>query len=145
MSFWEKMNTPIGEQLAARQAAGEGNVVTGYVLGHAAKSQGVGGLWIDGDTLHFEGQSQPVIGVTATVDAEGAVDRRTTVTRLAVGAVAGGLAGVVAGGFLKKKNDNRSLFITVDGADFQWSVSVPPKDTKAAHKLVAQINTLARN
>lgn len=75
-------------------------------------------------------------GVQASVESVGELQRRVTVTRMA-------LTGPFAFA-LKKKRDERDLFLTIEGPDFQWVIEVDPKKGADARQFAAKINTAAR-
>lgn len=91
---------------------------------------------LDRTTIHYNREHQPVAGVTATVETVGALNTRITATRLlATGPLA--LA-------LRKKKDDRELFLTIDGPAFQWVISVDPKKQREAREFAAKVNTAGR-
>lgn len=98
--------------------------------------RGCAGVYLDGREIVWGAERRPVTGVTATVDTAGNINRRVTATRLvAVGVFA--LA-------LKKKQDDREVFLLIDGPDFQWVVDVDPKKAAEARKFAARVNTAGR-
>lgn len=86
--------------------------------------------------IEYGREKQPIAGVTATVESVGDLQSRITGTRLL-------MTGPFALAFRKKK-DNRELFLTIDGPDFQWLVDVDPKKQKDAREFAAKVNTAAR-
>lgn len=102
---------------------------------------------VDGVLTHFEGfrkTTKPVTGVTATVDVSGAVNRRITATRAGAGFVLAGPIGALVGAAARKKQDDREMFLLVEGPDFAWVEPVAAKHHAAARQFAAQINTAAR-
>lgn len=78
----------------------------------------------------------PIEGAHATVETSGQLEKRVTATRL-----------IMTGPFalaLRKKKDNRELFLTVEGPTFAFVVEVDPKKQAEARKFAAKINTAAR-
>ncbi len=95
-----------------------------------------GGVKIkDGMVIHRQGRG-PVAGARATVDTAGDIDRRITASRLL-------LTGPFAFG-LRKKKDNRELYLTVEGEGFAFVEEVDPKKGKQARAFAARLNTLAQ-
>ena len=70
-------------------------------------------------------EAHPVAGVRAWVETAGQLDRRLSLTRTGVGAVALGPLGAVLGAIAKKRVDDRQLFLVVEGPGFAWSIDVP--------------------
>jgi hypothetical protein len=93
------------------------------------------GLKIDGDTIRYKGEGGPIAGAKAAVESAGDINRRVSMTRLA-------LAGPFALA-MKKKKDNRELFLTVDGVGFGFVVPVDPKKQLEARQIAARINAMA--
>ncbi len=89
----------------------------------------------NGQVKHKQG-SGPVAGAVARVESVGQIDRRITVTRMA-------LTGPFAFA-LRKKKDKRELFLTVEGDGYSIMVDVGPKDQAAARKFAAELNSMAR-
>lgn len=87
--------------------------------------------------------------VQATVDTAGnlVTDRRSTLTRMAVGGLAGGPVGFLAGGMLKKKKtqDTRELYLMVEGEAFATVVECKPEAAARVRQLAASINNAARS
>lgn len=81
------------------------------------------------------GEGGPVAGARATVETSGQLEKRVTATRLI-------LTGPLAFG-LRKKNDSRKLFLTVEGEGFAFVVEVDPKRERQAREFAAKINTAA--
>jgi hypothetical protein len=74
-------------------------------------------------------------GARATIETSGEIEKRITATRLAT-------TGVFALA-LRKKKDNRQLFLTVEGDGFAFVVDVDPKQEKPAREFAAKINAAA--
>lgn len=94
------------------------------------------GLLLDthADTVATRGQAAGrFTGSRATVQTEGELTRRFTVTRL----VALGFVGLGA----QKKVDNRELYITIEGYGFQLVVKVAPTFGALARQFAAAYNT----
>lgn len=86
------------------------------------------------------GEMHPLAGVVASVENVGGVSARTTLTR----------AATVGGGW-QKENDDRQMFLSVEGPEFSWLVDISPKSDllrsqliTAARQFVAQTNLTAR-
>lgn len=92
------------------------------------------GITLTGTLISYQGDTRPVAGVSATVEQTGEVSARSTATRTLLLKQKG----------WQKKMDNRELWITVDGPDFQWAVNVPVRASGTARRFVAAINTTAR-
>jgi hypothetical protein len=93
------------------------------------------GVNLNGTTLTFKRETYDVTGAHADVESAGQLNRRMTVSRL-----------LLTGPFalaLKKKKDDRELFLTVTGREFQFVVPVDPKRQLAARNFAAAINTAA--
>jgi hypothetical protein len=71
-------------------------------------------------------ESQPIAGVTATMEQIGGVSARTTLTR----------AATVGDGW-QKEVDTRQTFLIVDGPEFQWSLPIPTPPAMAAQQFTA--------
>ncbi|HXR74014.1 SHOCT domain-containing protein [Actinocrinis sp.] len=94
------------------------------------------GLLLDtlADTIRTAGQSGGrFTGSLASVETEGQLTSRITVTRLAT-------LGVFALG-ARKKVDNRELYITVEGDGFQLVAKLPPTSGALARQFAAAYNT----
>lgn len=75
-------------------------------------------------------------GLSASVDTAGAIDKRVTVTRLA-------LTGPFAFA-LRKKKDERELFLYIDAPTGQYVEPCNPKEQAKVRAFAAQITTAAR-
>lgn len=86
--------------------------------------------------------------VRATVDTAGnlAIDRRSTLTRMAAGGLVAGRVGLLGGGMLGKKkiHDTRELYLMVEGEEFATVVDCKPDDAARVRQLAASINNAAR-
>lgn len=82
------------------------------------------------------GEGGSLAGSRATVETSGEIESRFTVTRLA-------MFGPFALG-MKKKRDKRQLFLTVEGEDFAFMVSIDPKKEAEARQFAARLNTRAK-
>lgn len=80
------------------------------------------------------GEEYPIAGVQASVDQEGGLSGRATLTRTAVPGAHG----------WQKKVDTRETWLVVDGPDFQWSVQVPQPNAGQARGFAAAITTAGR-
>jgi hypothetical protein len=89
----------------------------------------------------------PLDGVEATVDTAGALTerKRTTFTRLAVGAAAFGAVGaILALGFPKRtKVDGRELYLLVEAGAASCVVQVDPDDGARVRAFATQVNVAA--
>jgi hypothetical protein len=88
----------------------------------------------DGQIIHGR-DKHPLAGAHATVDTAGAIDKRVTATRLI-------LTGPLAFG-LRKKKDNRELFLLVEGDGFGFVVEVDAKKQKDAREFAVKLNAAA--
>ncbi|MBX0299368.1 hypothetical protein K2F54_05180 [Cryobacterium sp. 1639] len=112
--------------------------------------------WVDRQPVVFEGvtmkagilsykrERQPVTGVQVTVETAGELQRRSTLTRTAAGAIVFGPAGAVVGALFRKQVDRRELYLLVDGDLFAWAVNINPSKGAAARAFAAKVNTAAR-
>lgn len=94
-----------------------------------------GGIVVAGDEVKQGLKRGPLAGATARLETSGDIEQRFTATRLAV-------MGPFALAF-KKKNDKRTLYLTVEGDGFGYLVEVKPKKEKAARAFVAKFNGAA--
>ena len=76
-------------------------------------------------------------GVSAVVDVSGNINRRITLTRLVGGGIVGGLV-------FKKRQDDREMYLLIDGPDFQWVEPVDPSVVESARRHAAEITTAGR-
>lgn len=105
---------------------------------HRARGERVFGELVLADTwISYRGQTQPLTNVTATVESVGQLQRRITATRLAT-------IGVFALA-MQKKQDDRELYMTIVGPQFEWLIEYAPDSGAGARKIAAIINTAARN
>jgi hypothetical protein len=94
------------------------------------------GVQINGDgTITNRGQTVPMAGANARVESAGQIQSRITATRLVT-------TGVFAFAF-KKKNDDRELYLTIEGPGFGWVVSVSPNVGMQARQFAATLNAMA--
>ncbi len=89
----------------------------------------------------------PLDGAQATVDRAGALTerKRTTFTRLAVGAATFGAVGaIVALGFPKRKQvDNRELYLLIEAGAASCVLQIDPNDGARVRAFATQINAAA--
>ena len=90
----------------------------------------------DARTVKLGSQGGTVTGATATVETAGEISRRVTMTRLAA-------TGIFALA-LKKKKDDRELYLLVDCPQFSFVAQCDPKDGLAARRFAASINSVSR-
>ncbi|MCE4026216.1 SHOCT domain-containing protein [Microbacterium sp. Au-Mic1] len=102
------------------------------------------GLSFSEDSATYQGVTQPIAGATAVVDSAGALSRRPTLTRVAVGTVLAGAVGAIGGALLQKKEDGREVFILIDGTQAAWAVPVKPDELGDATRFTALFNTAAK-
>ncbi|MBB1514995.1 hypothetical protein H5398_03245 [Tessaracoccus sp. MC1679] len=85
--------------------------------------------------------------VDSTGDVTGFLASRSTVTRMATGAVLFGGAGAIAGGVAKKQSiktlDTRELFVMVVGDGWAEVVKVPAQQGESARQFAASVNSAA--
>lgn len=86
--------------------------------------------------------------IHAVVDTAGgiAVKSRTTVTRVAAGAVLFGPVGALVGAVAKKNKviDTRQLYLLVEGDEFACALTLNPDQASEAHNFVAELLQTAR-
>lgn len=121
----------------------------------APKLASVGALnHVTGADVTVKGSTHPLTpAVTAHLDEKGDLTAyatsRSTLTRMAGGALIAGPAGLVVGGFAKKSRhhqvDNRELYLMVVGPDWSEVARISPKQGEAARRLMLAINTAAAN
>jgi hypothetical protein len=102
------------------------------------------GLMFDDETVTYQGVTQSIAGSTAVVDTAGELDRRPTLSRVAVGGVLFGALGAVGGGLVQKKVDGRQVFVLIDGPLAAWAVPAKPDQYGDATRFVALFNTAAK-
>jgi hypothetical protein len=99
--------------------------------------QSFGGVKIDAEgALTYKGVKQSGEGAQAHVETAGQISERISATRM-----------LLTGPFafaLKKKKDDRELYLTIEGSVATWVVSVNPKEGAKAREFAAKINTLGR-
>lgn len=94
-------------------------------------------LDLDLGTIGYQSDlHRDVRGATAQVETAGDIDRRVTATRLM-------LTGPLAFG-LRKKKDQRELWLTIEGGDFAWAVPVKPKKSADARRFAALIHSASK-
>ncbi|GEL19345.1 hypothetical protein [Pseudonocardia asaccharolytica] len=130
---WDRQLETIKQNVDQAKASARAEADAGFA---ERAGYGCAGVVLDGDEVVWNGERRPVAGVSAVVDTAGNINRRVTATRLvAVGVFA--LA-------LKKKQDDREVFLLVDGPEFQWVVDVPPAKLAAARSFAARLTTAGR-
>jgi hypothetical protein len=102
------------------------------------------GLTFDADNVTYRGVTQPIAGASAVVDTAGALDRRPTLSRVAVGGILFGALGAVGGGLLQKKVDTRQVFVLIDGPQAAWAVPAKADQFGDATQFAALFNTAAK-
>lgn len=95
-------------------------------------------------TIHYRGEVRPLPGTAATVQTAGQLRERTTATRVAAGAILAGPLGAVLGGLFRKKIDDRTLFLTIEGDGYAWVVEVDIKEERQARQFAAALNVAGR-
>lgn len=83
--------------------------------------------------------------VRASVEAGGSIDRRTSATRVAAGAVLTGGVGAIVGAIAKKKVDKRELYLVIEADEWAELVELKPKHGAQAREFAQKINLAARN
>ena len=100
----------------------------------AARGESFEGVTLKHGRIEYQGQGGPVAGATARVESAADVRRRVTATRvLAVGVFA-----------LAAKKQTGHVFLTVEGAGFEFVVEVPVKKEAEARAFAARINSAAK-
>lgn len=87
--------------------------------------------------VSYQGEDHPLTGVTAVVENAGELQRRITATRLL-------MTGPLALAW-RKKQDDRELYLQVEGPDFSIVATVRPTMGAQARRFAARINTAAKN
>lgn len=87
-------------------------------------------------TVELAGQGGSLVGATAAVETAGAIQQRITATRLV-------LTGVFALAW-KKKQDDRELYLLVDGTDFSMIAQVDPIKSAQARRFAAGMNSIGK-
>lgn len=95
-------------------------------------------------TVTFQGVEQSVTGCHAVVDSVGAIRDRATLTRVVGGAVVAGPLGAVIGGLLRKRVDERQVFLLISGPRLDWVVPVKTWQVGEAQRFAAVLNTAAK-
>jgi hypothetical protein len=90
------------------------------------------GVTMRGSQIKYKREAVPIEGARASVDTSGAIDKRVTATRLL-------LTGPFAFG-LRKKKDDRALFLLIEGGGSAFVVDVDPKKEKKAREFAAKVN-----
>lgn len=88
----------------------------------------------DGRLIAKDGTGGPIVGMMATVDTAGALERRITATRILT-------TGVFALAWRKKK-DSRELYLLIEGKGWAVAEQVNPKKGAEARKFAAALTTL---
>lgn len=119
------------------------------------KLASVGGVnHVTGSKVTINWSAHPLTpAVTAHLDERGDITAystsRSTLTRMAGGALIAGRAGLITGGLAKKskkqKVDNRELYLMVLGPDWSEVAKISPTQGEAARRLMLAINTAAAN
>ncbi len=87
-------------------------------------------------TVQMSGQGGSLVGATTSVETAGSIEHRITATRLV-------LTGVFALAW-KKKQDDRELYVLVDGADFSMIAQVDPAKGAQARRFAAGMNSIGK-
>lgn len=123
-------------------AKADSDAIRAYVTGHKAERLGTYSSLhafpdrIINKPLIGAAEERPIAGVSATVAQAGQRGSRSTLTRSLVPGMHGWQKGV----------DDRSAWMTVDGPDFQWTVSVGTDgfSLRAARQFAAQLTGWGR-
>jgi hypothetical protein len=81
-------------------------------------------------------ESHPLGGVSARVERGADLEKRVTATRLVT-------MGVFA--LAAKKRTGGEAYLTIEGPDFFWTITVDPKTQPDAREFAAKVNDLARS
>ncbi len=121
----------------------------------ASKLASVGSLnFVTGADVTVNGSTHPLTpAVTAHLDETGDLTTyatsRSTLTRMAGGALIAGPAGLIVGGLAKKSKhhqvDHREIYLMVIGPDWSDVARINPKQGEAARRLMLTIKTAATN
>lgn len=97
---------------------------------------------VDGQTFPLDQH------IKATVDTAGALARtkRATLTRMAAGGILLGGVGILAGGMVQKKktNDDRELYLMVEGASFAALITCDPSRGQMVRQFAAKVNNAGK-
>lgn len=90
------------------------------------------------------GVKKPVAGAVAEFESGAAVGGRTTLTRVAAGAIVAGPVGAIVGGMFKK--DRSKVYVTVTFPDGQVVVvDGPSKDESKLRQFAAEVSAAGRH
>ncbi len=106
------------------------------------------GMSVANGVITYGVQKQSAAGVVATVETIGAISQRTSGKRVVLGGVVGAIAGgpllagagLLVGGALKKAQDDRELYLVVQGASETWMVHIDAGLQLAAIRFAGQLN-----
>ena len=93
------------------------------------------GIAVTADALTSPWGGGPIQGARAAIETAGAISERPRLLALATLGVAG-LA-------FRKKQDNRELYLTVEGAGYGFVVPLPPERINAARAFAVRLNGIA--
>lgn len=93
------------------------------------------GVLLHNDEMKYRGEKVSTRGAQARVESSGDVEKRVTATRVLT-------TGLLALAW-QKKEDNRAVYLTIEGEGFGWVVPVDPKDELKARQFAAKVNAAA--
>lgn len=104
-----------------------------------------GGYAFNESTITFNGERQPLRGVTASVETAGAIARYADVAKIATAGALFGRAGVfMAATGPDKKVDDRELYLYVRGVRHHWVAQIDPDRGELARQFASNVNTASQ-
>lgn len=95
-------------------------------------------------SVRYRGEWQNTRSCHAEVESVGQIRSRATVTRIVGGAIVAGPVGAIVGGLLRKRVDDREVYLLVTGDTADWLVPVSSQRGKEARFFAAALNRAAR-
>lgn len=92
----------------------------------------------------FKSVRKPVAGASAEFESGADIGGRTTLTRVAAGAIIAGPVGAIVGGMFRK--DRNRVYVTISFADGEVAViDGPARDESKLRAFAAKVNAAARD
>lgn len=107
---------------------------------YSGQEQEFAGFVVDGRWVHFGDLSQPVGGVTASVDSGDALLRNPAFTRTAVERRLFGVRGQITPRTLNRALDRGLLYVVIGGSAGVWVAAVPPGQDAAARRFTGWVS-----
>lgn len=95
-------------------------------------------------SIRYRGEWQNTSSCRASVESVGEIRQRWTLHRVGAGAVVAGPLGAVVGALLRKKVDDRELYLSIDGDSADWLIEVDPRRAAEARRFASTVNNAAR-